>query len=227
MLLPSALEVAMVVCSCHVHLVALSCSGISRFLVNSQSLLLLPHVQDHFRPYAKPTFTDVYRDRGEAIGVAEFETLDDMQYAIRKLDDTEFKNPFESGRMTITEVGSMPTQPSNSSHNSSARLVQGHRFVTTAVRAASQNASICNSHSLQECHPCHYSMQPRSRLWHQPIFEAAEQVLPPPHLMPQACQAASAHTAHSSSRHQPVHCCFVVGRCWQFVTQRGLTPTAT
>jgi hypothetical protein len=61
-------------------------------------------LQDHFRQYVKPAFTDVYRDRGEAVGVAEFETQDDMLYAIKKLDDTEFKNPFEKSYIRLVEV---------------------------------------------------------------------------------------------------------------------------
>jgi arginine/serine-rich splicing factor 1/9 len=61
-------------------------------------------LQDHFRQYVKPAFTDVYRDRGEAVGVAEFETMDDMLYAIKKLDDTEFKNPFEKSYIRLVEV---------------------------------------------------------------------------------------------------------------------------
>jgi arginine/serine-rich splicing factor 1/9 len=61
-------------------------------------------LQDHFRQYVKPAFTDVYRDRGEAVGVAEFETMDDMLYAIKKLDDTEFKNPFEKSYIRLIEV---------------------------------------------------------------------------------------------------------------------------
>eukprot|EP00879_Flechtneria_rotunda_P023087 GHRR01024406.1.p1 GENE.GHRR01024406.1~~GHRR01024406.1.p1 ORF type:complete len:194 (+),score=40.04 GHRR01024406.1:401-982(+) len=62
-------------------------------------------LKDHFRQYVKPMFTDVYRERGEAVGVAEFETVEDMRYAIRKLDDTEFKNPFEKSYIRIVEVG--------------------------------------------------------------------------------------------------------------------------
>ncbi|WIA28221.1 hypothetical protein OEZ86_010779 [Tetradesmus obliquus] len=63
-------------------------------------------LKDHFRQYVKPAFTDVYRDRGEAVGVAEFETMDDMLYAIKKLDDTEFKNPFEKSYIRLVEDNS-------------------------------------------------------------------------------------------------------------------------
>ncbi len=42
----------------------------------------------------KPSYTDVRVDRnGASYGVVEFETYEDMKLAIRKLDDTEFKNP--------------------------------------------------------------------------------------------------------------------------------------
>ncbi len=50
--------------------------------------------QDHVRMACKPSYTDVRVDRnGDPYGVVEFETYEDMQLAIRKLDDTEFKNP--------------------------------------------------------------------------------------------------------------------------------------
>lgn len=44
-----------------------------------------------------PPFTQVMRDAtgGGVTGIVEFETKDDMRLAIRKLDDTEFKNPFD------------------------------------------------------------------------------------------------------------------------------------
>lgn len=38
----------------------------------------------------------VFRDRGDKMmGIVDFATKDDMKYALRKLDDTEFKNPFD------------------------------------------------------------------------------------------------------------------------------------
>jgi hypothetical protein len=58
----------------------------------------------------KPCFTDVYRERGEAVGVAEFETMEEMRTAIRRLDDTEFKNPFEKSYIRIVEVSTSIAQ---------------------------------------------------------------------------------------------------------------------
>lgn len=55
----------------------------------------------------KPCFTEVYRERGEAVGVAEFETMEEMRTAIRRLDESEFKNPFEKSYIRIIEVSSI------------------------------------------------------------------------------------------------------------------------
>ena len=60
-------------------------------------------MQDHFRKVVKPSYTNVVRDRGGAMGIVEFETADDLDRAIRKLDDTEFRNPFDRGYIRIIE----------------------------------------------------------------------------------------------------------------------------
>ena len=60
-------------------------------------------LQDHFRKVVKPAYTNVYRDRGGLIGVVEFENQEDLDLAIRKLDDTEFRNPFERAYIRIRD----------------------------------------------------------------------------------------------------------------------------
>ena len=51
----------------------------------------------------KPSYTNVVRDRSGAMGVVEFDTSDDLERAIRKLDDTEFRNPFDRSYIRIYE----------------------------------------------------------------------------------------------------------------------------
>jgi len=63
----------------------------------------IPYLQDHFRKVVKPSYTNVVPDRGGAMGVVEFETPEDLERAIRKLDDTEFRNPFDRGYIRIIE----------------------------------------------------------------------------------------------------------------------------
>ena len=57
--------------------------------------------QDHFRKVCTPNYVNVFRDRGGVIGVVEFDTPEDLARAIRKLDDTEFRNPFERAYIRV------------------------------------------------------------------------------------------------------------------------------
>ena len=58
-------------------------------------------MQDHFRKVCTPNYVNVFRDRGGVIGVVEFDTPEDLARAIRKLDDTEFRNPFERAYVRV------------------------------------------------------------------------------------------------------------------------------
>ncbi len=58
-------------------------------------------LQDHFRKVCTPNYVNVFRDRGGVIGVVEFDTPEDLARAIRKLDDTEFRNPFERSYIRV------------------------------------------------------------------------------------------------------------------------------
>ena len=60
-------------------------------------------LQDHFRSIVKPAYTNVYRERGGVLGVVEFDTREDLERAIRKLDDTEFKNPFDRAYIRVID----------------------------------------------------------------------------------------------------------------------------
>lgn len=60
-------------------------------------------LQDHFRSIVKPAYTNVYRERGGVLGVVEFDTREDLERAIRKLDDTEFKNPFDRAFIRVID----------------------------------------------------------------------------------------------------------------------------
>ena len=68
-------------------------------------------LKDYFRRVAPPAFTDVIRGRDGATGIVEFESGADMDRAIRQLDDTEFKNPFDSGVIRVMEDRDGPRGP--------------------------------------------------------------------------------------------------------------------
>ncbi|VVA90578.1 unnamed protein product [Arabis nemorensis] len=51
-------------------------------------------LKDHMRKAGDVVFSDVFRDRGGLSGVVDYSNYDDMKYAIRKLNDSEFRNAF-------------------------------------------------------------------------------------------------------------------------------------
>ena len=63
----------------------------------------VPARQDHFRKVCTPNYVNVFRDRGGVLGVVEFDSPEDLARAIRKLDDTEFRNPFERAYIRVVD----------------------------------------------------------------------------------------------------------------------------
>ncbi|PPD81488.1 hypothetical protein GOBAR_DD21567 [Gossypium barbadense] len=51
-------------------------------------------LKDHMRKAGDVCFAEVHQDGDGAMGIVDYTNYDDMKYAIRKLDDSEFRNPF-------------------------------------------------------------------------------------------------------------------------------------
>ncbi|GAU43666.1 hypothetical protein TSUD_302290 [Trifolium subterraneum] len=51
-------------------------------------------LRDHMRKAGDVCFAEVSRDSEGTFGLVDYTNYDDMKYAIRKLDDTEFRNPW-------------------------------------------------------------------------------------------------------------------------------------
>ena len=45
----------------------------------------------------------VFSDRHGMMGIVDYATREDLKYALRKLDDTEFRNPFEKCYIRVKE----------------------------------------------------------------------------------------------------------------------------
>lgn len=54
-------------------------------------------LKDHMRRAGDVCFAQVFKDGTTMMGIVDYTNEDDMKYAIRKLDDSEFKNPFSKG----------------------------------------------------------------------------------------------------------------------------------
>eukprot|EP00242_Pyramimonas_sp_CCMP2087_P002065 CAMPEP_0198232302 /NCGR_PEP_ID=MMETSP1445-20131203/115658_1 /TAXON_ID=36898 /ORGANISM="Pyramimonas sp., Strain CCMP2087" /LENGTH=194 /DNA_ID=CAMNT_0043912967 /DNA_START=298 /DNA_END=883 /DNA_ORIENTATION=- len=60
-------------------------------------------LKDHMRYAGDVTFAQVFRDSRGTQGTVDYATEDEMKKAIRKLDDTEFKNPFDRSYIRVKE----------------------------------------------------------------------------------------------------------------------------
>ncbi|KAK1315544.1 Pre-mRNA-splicing factor SF2 [Acorus calamus] len=63
-------------------------------------------LKDHMRRAGDVCFSQVFREGGGTTGVVDYTNYDDMKYAIRKLNDSEFRNAFSRGYIRVKEEDS-------------------------------------------------------------------------------------------------------------------------
>lgn len=63
-------------------------------------------LKDHMRRAGDVCFSQVFRDRGGITGIVDYTNHDDMRYAIKKLDDSEFRNAFSRAYIRVKEYDS-------------------------------------------------------------------------------------------------------------------------
>ncbi|KAG0587484.1 hypothetical protein KC19_2G167800 [Ceratodon purpureus] len=103
-------------------------------------------LKDHMRRAGDVCFAQVFRDGSAGtMGIVDFTNYDDMKYAIRKLDDSEFRNPFSRSFIRVKEdKGS------------------GSRRSVTRSRSRSRRSSRSRSKSARSRSPRSRSRSPRS-----------------------------------------------------------------
>ncbi|OMO79936.1 hypothetical protein CCACVL1_13289 [Corchorus capsularis] len=65
-------------------------------------------LKDHMRKAGDVCFAEVYKDGDGAMGIVDYTNYDDMKYAIRKLDDSEFRNPFARAYIRVKSYEGSP-----------------------------------------------------------------------------------------------------------------------
>ncbi|KAH9299288.1 hypothetical protein KI387_030970, partial [Taxus chinensis] len=60
-------------------------------------------LKDHMRRAGDVCFSQVFRDSSGTTGIVDYTNHDDMKYAIRKLDDSEFRNAFSRSYIRVKE----------------------------------------------------------------------------------------------------------------------------
>lgn len=67
-------------------------------------------LKDHMRKAGDVCFAEVSRDSEGTFGLVDYTNSDDMKYAIRKLDDTEFKNPWAKSYIRVKRYDRSPSR---------------------------------------------------------------------------------------------------------------------
>lgn len=79
-------------------------------------------LKDHMRKAGDVCFAEVTRDSAGTYGLVDYTNYEDMKYAIRKLDDTEFRNPWARSYIRVRKYDSSPSRsPSRSRSRSRSR----------------------------------------------------------------------------------------------------------
>ncbi|XP_020538353.1 serine/arginine-rich-splicing factor SR34 isoform X2 [Jatropha curcas] len=84
---------------------------------NWPSLLIL----DHMRQAGDVCFSQVFRDGGGTTGIVDYTNYEDMKQAIKKLDDSEFRNAFSRAYVRVKEYDSKRDSRSPSRGRSRSR----------------------------------------------------------------------------------------------------------
>ncbi|XXG77555.1 hypothetical protein AAC387_Pa08g1688 [Persea americana] len=76
-------------------------------------------LKDHMRKAGDVCFAQVFRDGDGTMGLVDYTNYDDMKYAIRKLDDTEFRNPFARAYIRVKSYEGSVSRSRSRSHSRS------------------------------------------------------------------------------------------------------------
>ncbi|XP_062197682.1 serine/arginine-rich-splicing factor SR34 isoform X2 [Phragmites australis] len=115
-------------------------------------------LKDHMRSAGDVCFSDVYREAGETIGIVDYTNYEDMKYAVRKLDDSQFRNAFSKAYIRVREYDarsrsrsrshSYSRSPSYSRSRSPKSLSRSRSPVSSSSPGRSTSRSPSRSRSL-------------------------------------------------------------------------------
>ncbi|KAI4301756.1 hypothetical protein L6164_035003 [Bauhinia variegata] len=99
-------------------------------------------LKDHMRKAGDVRFSQVFRERGGMMGIVDYTNYEDMKYAIRKLDDSEFRNAFSRAYIRVREYDgqSYSRSPSYDSRRSYSRSCSRSPYMLRG-RSCSQSRS--------------------------------------------------------------------------------------
>ncbi|KAK8711520.1 hypothetical protein V6N13_146802 [Hibiscus sabdariffa] len=96
-------------------------------------------LKDHMRRAGDVCFSQVFRDGSGTTGIVDYTNYDDMKYAIKKLDDSEFRNAFSRAYVRVKEY--------DSKRDSSRSPSRGRSLSRSRSRSRGRSYSRSRSHS--------------------------------------------------------------------------------
>ncbi|XP_071721785.1 serine/arginine-rich splicing factor SR34A-like [Rutidosis leptorrhynchoides] len=103
-------------------------------------------LKDHMRKAGDVCFADVSRDSDGTFGIVDYTNHEDMKYAIRKLDDTEFKNPWTRAYIRVKRFERSPSR----SRSRSRSLSKGRSRSRSPRRSRSKSVERSVSRSVSK-----------------------------------------------------------------------------
>nr|XP_043624098.1 serine/arginine-rich splicing factor SR30-like [Erigeron canadensis] len=157
-------------------------------------------LKDHMRRAGDVCFSEVFRDRNGMRGVVDYTNYDDMKYAIRKLDDSLFRNQFSKGYIRVQEYDRRDSYSRSRSrspcHSRSSSASRSNSYDSRRSRSRSYsprgNSRRSRSRSI--------SSQPRSESSSPPISRSHSRSPTPPPSSHRRNRARSLSRSISRSR---------------------------
>ncbi|XWS46650.1 hypothetical protein CRYUN_Cryun14cG0086600 [Craigia yunnanensis] len=98
-------------------------------------------LKDHMRRAGDVCFSQVFRDDSGTTGIVDYTNYDDMKYAIKKLDDTEFRNAFSRAYVRVREYDSKRDSSRSPSRGRSLSRSRSHSRGRSYSRSKSHSKS--------------------------------------------------------------------------------------
>uniref|UniRef100_A0A2P2LQI0 RRM domain-containing protein n=1 Tax=Rhizophora mucronata TaxID=61149 RepID=A0A2P2LQI0_RHIMU len=86
-------------------------------------------LKDHMRKAGDVCFAEVSRDNDGTFGIVDYTNYDDMKYAIRKLDDTEFRNPWARAYIRVKKYEATSSRSRSRSRSVGRKGRYNHWFL--------------------------------------------------------------------------------------------------
>lgn len=159
-------------------------------------------LKDHMRRAGDVTFAQVFRDGNGTTGVVDYTNYDDMKYAIRKLDDSEFKNPFSRSYIRVKEYSSKGSMSRSRSRSFSRSRSRSHSRTQSPSRSPNVSRRKVHSKPLRSRSRSGSVQRPRSKP--VPRSKSRSRSRTPRHKVQSGCSRSLSRSYSPSRSRSPV-----------------------